>query len=108
MWVMTTEGFYSAVEDRDDPDAVFVRSRVREDAERLADAVGETALETPDADYAFRVRVAKVDWARYLADIATEIDYDNFKNAVAARQGPVRARLYGEVWGVLLRLQCRH
>lgn len=107
MWVMTTEGFYSAVEDRDDSDAVLVRSRVREDAERLAEAVGGTVLETPDADYAFRVRVAKVDWERYLTDAATEIDYDNFKNAVAARQGSVRARVYGEVWSVLLRLQRR-
>jgi hypothetical protein len=107
MWVMTTKGFYSAVEDRDDADAVLVRSRVREDAERLAEVAGGTVLETPDADYAFRVRVAKVDWARYLADAATKIDYDNFKNAVAARQGSTRARVYGEVWGALLRLQRR-
>lgn len=102
---MTTEGFFSAVEDREDDSAVFLRARVRGDAEQLAAAVGGTVLETPAADYGFRVRMAKADWARYVAACAGGIDYDNFKNAVAARQGAARARVYGEVWGVLLLLQ---
>jgi len=105
MWVMTTEGFFSAVEDREDANAVFVRARVRGDAEQLAVAVGGSVLETPGADYRFRVRMAKADWARYIAACATEIDYDNFKNTVAARQGAPRARVYGEVWGALRQLQ---
>lgn len=102
---MTTEGFFSAVEDRDDDGAVFVRARTRGDANQLAAAVGGRVLETPAADYRFRVRMAKTDWARYVAACATGIDYDNFKNAVGARQGGARARVYGEVWGVLLSLQ---
>jgi hypothetical protein len=105
MWLMTTDGFFSAVEDRDDEGVLFVRARVRADAENLAAAVGGTVLETPAADYRFRVRMTKADWALYVAACATGIDYDNFKNAVATRQGPARARVYGEVWGVLLRLQ---
>lgn len=104
---MTTEGFFSAVEDRADDGAVFVRARVRGDAEQLAVAVGGAVIETPAADYRFRVRMSKDDWARYVAACATGIDYDNFKNAVAARQGSARARTYVEVWGVLLRLQRR-
>ena len=105
MWVMTTEGFFSAVEDRDDDIAVFVRARVRGDAEQLAAAVGGTVLETPAADYRFRVRMTKTEWAGYVAACATGIDYDNFKNAVATRQGQARACVYGEIWSVLLRLQ---
>ena len=50
MWLMTTDGFFSAVEDRDDDDAVFVRARVLGDAEQLAAAVGGTVLETRAAD----------------------------------------------------------
>lgn len=100
MWLITTDGFFSAVEDRDDPDAVFVRARVLGDAEELAMAVGETVLQTPAADYRFRVRMTKTAWARYVADCAAGIDYDNFKSAVAARQGGSRAGVYGEVWGV--------
>ena len=49
--------------------------------------------------------MAKADRARYVAGCAAGIDYDNFKNAVAARQGAGRARVYSEVWGTLLRLQ---
>lgn len=105
MWLMTTDGFFSAVEDRDDPHAVFVRARVRGDAEQLAAAVGGAVLETPAADYRFRVRMTKADWAGYVADCARAIDYDNFKNAVAQRQGRARATIYGEVWATLLRLQ---
>ena len=107
MWLMTTDGFFSAVEDRDDPDAVFVRARVLGDAEQLAVAVGGAVLETPAADYRFRVRMAKTDRARYVAGCTAGIDYDNFKNAVAVRQGGARAGVYGEVWGTLLRLQTR-
>ena len=95
-----TDGFFSAVEDRNDPDTVFVRARLLGDAERLALAVGATVLETPAADYRFRVRMTKTVWARYVADCAAGIDYDNFKNAVAARQGGARASVYSEVWGV--------
>lgn len=104
MWMITTEGFLSAVEDRDDDNAVFVRARVREDVEQLAVAVGGTVLETPTADYRFRVRMAKTAWARYVAGCATESDYDNFKNAVAAQPGGARAGVYGEVWDVLRQL----
>ena len=35
MWVMTTQGFYSAVADRDDPGSVIVRARTRDDIEAL-------------------------------------------------------------------------
>lgn len=105
MWLLTTNGFFSAVEDRDDHEAVLVRARVREDAEHLADAVGGKVIETPAADYRFRVRVSKADWAAYVADCARAIDYDNFKRAVGDRQGSSRAHIYGDVWSTLLGLQ---
>lgn len=105
MWLMTTDGFFSAVQDRNDQSFLLVRTRVRTDADQLAEAIDGAVLETPDADYRFRVRVTKDVWARYVAGLAVAIDYDNFKNAVAARQGTARARVYGEVWSVLLDLQ---
>ena len=50
MWRFTTDGFYSAVAQRDDPGTVIVRSRVREDAERLTEVLGTgEVLETPTA-----------------------------------------------------------
>lgn len=105
MWLMTTDGFFSAVEDRDDAGSVFVRARVRGDLDHLAETLGAEVLETPAADYPFRVRVPKAAWARYVADRAERIDYDNFKDAVAARQGHDRAEVYMGVWSALRRLQ---
>ena len=37
MWLITTQGFYSAVEHREDPERLIVRARTREDIEALAD-----------------------------------------------------------------------
>jgi len=108
MWLITTEGFFSAVADRDDDDFVLVRSRTREDSMALAAAVeGAEVIETPQADYRWRVRVRRSNWMSYVAAQALAIDYDNFKNAVAKRQGVERAGVYGDVWSVLLRLQER-
>jgi hypothetical protein len=42
-----------------------------------------------------------------LGVVAGEIDYPNFKNAVAERQGRARSRVYGRVWNLLLELQRR-
>ena len=106
MWLMTTEGFFSAVADRNDDDFVLVRSRAQADSERLAAALGGAdVIETPDADYRWRVRLLRETWAAFVAQQAGAIDYDNFKNAVAERQGPERAHVYGGVWSVLHRLQ---
>lgn len=35
MWLITTRGFYSAVEDHSDPDRLLARARAREDLEAL-------------------------------------------------------------------------
>jgi NUDIX domain len=37
--------------------------------------------------------------------IAQDIDYENFKNEVAKKQGKHRAKIYGKVWDVLYGLQ---
>ena len=108
MWLFTTDGFFSAVAHRDDPDTVLVRSRVREDALRLQAAVSQGEVtETPDADYRYRVLLPRETWSAYLAAAGDTIDYPNFKNAVAARQGADRARVYAHVWSVMFELQQR-
>lgn len=105
IWLFTTQGFFSVVTDRDYPTGVLVRARVRADADGLAAAVGGEVIETPGADYRFRLRMAKTTWAEYVAEQAVGIDYNNFKNAVAARQGYDRARACAEVWTVMRALQ---
>ena len=44
MWLMTTRGFYSVVEHRDDADRLLVRARTREDIEALAGLVAAAAV----------------------------------------------------------------
>lgn len=106
MWVVTTQGFYSVVAHRDDPDRVLVRARTREDIEALRGQIPDLEpFEDPDADYRWRAVVERSAWARALAELGEAIDYDNFKSAVGDRQGRERARLYGRIWGELLSLQ---
>ena len=106
MWLVTTRGFYSIVEDFRDREGLLVRARVREDLEALADLVpGLEVEETPERDYGFRASVTREVWASAVAQLAREIDYPNFKNAVAERQGVDRAHVYGDVWATLLELQ---
>ena len=106
MWVTTTQGFYSAVAHRDDPERVIVRARTREDIEALRSQIPDLdPFEDPSADYRHRAIVTKAEWVVALAELASEIDYDNFKNAVARTQGPERAHVYAGVWSELLRLQ---
>lgn len=62
-------------------------------------------IESDDSDYRYRA-VAKRDAVMAaLATLVADIDYDNFKNEVASRQGYERAAVYGDVWEVLYGLQ---
>ncbi len=55
------------------------------------------------ADYRWRAVVTRAEWVVALAQMASEVDYPNFKAAVAQRQGAERATYYTEP--VLRRLQ---
>ncbi len=106
MWLFTTDGFFSAVAYRDEPDAIIVRARVGDDALRLVEAARQgEVIETPDRDYRFRVYLARDDWSAYVAGAAAAIDYPNFKEAVAARQGPDRPDAYAALWSAMFELQ---
>ncbi len=106
MWLLTTQGFYSVVEDRGSPDHVLVRARAREDLEALQVQVPDLSIwEDSAADYRFRARLSRVEWIQAVAQMAAAVDYDNFKNAVRDRQGSARAQLYSTVWAALRALQ---
>ena len=92
MWIINDDGFFSAVQDWDNNDWVFVRSRSETDlkafkqiAQSDTDNPGWLAeiLHTPDRDYQWRIHTPKHIWAQYLATKATNIDYGNFKNHCA-------------------------
>ena len=106
MWLVTTQGFYSVVAHREDPGTLIVRGRTRDDLEALREQVpGLEPFEDPAADYRYRAYVSRSEWLAAVAQLISDVDYDNFKSAVAARQGAARAQVYGSVWADLLALQ---
>ena len=106
MWLMTPRGFYSVVSHPNDPTLVLVRARARVDLEALHDFVSGLEIhETPQRDYGWRAAVSRSAWSAALVLLAAEIDYPNFKAAVATREGAKRAHIYGNVWATLLEIQ---
>ncbi len=110
MWLQTTDGFFSVVEHRDNDELVLIRARAREDLENLTryEAEGfedQHIIEDLRADYQWRLIVPRAAWLEVLTKLTNEIDYDNFKDAVKAKQGQERASLYMSIWGILRRLQ---
>ncbi len=107
MWLMTKYGFFSAVEDRDNDGVVIVRARDTGDIENLSEMLNIDYFYTPTADYPYRLRCSKEAWADVVARWASQIDYDNFKDAVK-RSGQIRhANAYGQVWAEMLAIDDR-
>lgn len=112
MWICDATGFYSIVKKDCGADEMLVRARVYEDLKRLADklTIPATAIiETPRADYRYRMTAKASAIAEYLAASALAIDYDNFKASLPLKT-PMdikRARAYADVWGTLRQLQPR-
>jgi len=122
MWIFTKHGFFSAVCARSgngkhgqpvDPERIMVRARLRSHLvalkERFHDLLGNCEiLESPGTDYAYRLFLQKSVWARLLAGLAEETDYDNFKSEVAHHQGQQGAAYENslhDVWAVMHKLQ---
>lgn len=104
MWLFTRQGFFSVVADRD-PGILRVRARAAADLDALrrqCPQLGPT-LVGAGTDYEFRARVPADAFATWAARAALEVDYDNFKGAVAAAVGYARERVYHAVWDVLRR-----
>jgi hypothetical protein len=103
MWVFLIDGFYSVVADRENRHQLLVRCRDKDDADRMAERLGVTVVDTtgPEFDYAYRMHVDRNVFADVLADEARNIPYDNFKNEVADKRGYTRANVYGRVWSLL-------
>lgn len=107
MWLLTSIGFFSVVVVEDDPDRLMVRARRREHLEALCERHlrDRWIVEGVGTDYPFRVFAPRQDVEEAVAALVAELDYPNFKDAVAERQGVDRAQLYGTVWSTLRRLE---
>lgn len=93
MWIFSTNGFASVVAHRHESEILLVRFRDREDAAAFARRVKAAANlpRTPRvwrddaADYLWRMRVTRTNFALTVADMVAAIDYPNFKSVMASR-----------------------
>ena len=108
MWLITTQGFYSGVQDPTDSNIIVVRGRVHADMKALVQMLPKDArpkiIDNEGTDYPYRVRVSRAQWVRLCCNLAMDVDYGNFKDAVKARQGKKRAEAYMGIWSILNRL----
>ena len=103
MWIFTNVGFFSAVQ-KPGTDFLTIRARVRDDLDALREKYLPELSPTIDhagTDYPWRATVPHKAFAAALSQLVMDIDYSNYKNEVAARQGNERAHRYGRVWAAL-------
>ena len=109
MWLITNEGFFSIVQKPLDTlrGTLTVRARVAGDLrnlkKRLPD-MGEITV-SKNADYRYRATAPRQQLAAAIEQMVRDINYGNFKDEVADKQGHGRADIYSGVWGNLYELQ---
>ena len=92
-----------------------MRARVRDHLQRLKDRFPELLADCEIVESTTRTTptgcfVPKEAWSQVLVALNEEMDYDNFKSAVAQHQGVEEIgyeRSLHEVWSVMHRLQKR-
>lgn len=112
MWIITTRGFLSVVQNTDaheSHEALLVRASVRGDLDHFADFAarhgeGPVVASTPDADYGYRLTVSRGMFAAYLSEQVDALNYPNFKDEVG-KKDPKRAHVYMGVWTALRKLR---
>lgn len=108
MWLFTRHGFFSITRSQQEPDKLQVRARVRRDLENLQTLTGLSGgiLETPTADYRWRVIVTPEQAEPIVQQLAKDITYANFKSSVAARPDQTsRSDDLHEIWDIHRRWQ---
>jgi hypothetical protein len=111
MWVFTADGFFSAVQLRDEEEIIQVRSRAKDNLAALTRRLHDLGYSeddiicTPDRDYPWRVMMKREDWAKYLSDYATDdLVYSDFKSWIkqgTVHSDPGRLHALARVWGVM-------
>ncbi len=98
MWLFTNTGFVSAVSNGKD---LMVRARDKESLEPLAELAKAEVINTPQNDYPYRVIVTNDFFAKWVAHMASDITYKNFKSEVAATRGYEFAHPLMKVWSAM-------
>lgn len=120
MWIMTTGGFVSAVEHRDDPNYTMVRARDKKSLEEMLSGVqksfeeaGHTEEKITGAmegmpiyavpgDYKWRVIMPKTAFACFLVyETMNYLNYSNYKSKLTATRGDKWHDAAMKVWSAM-------
>lgn len=111
MWLYCQLGFYSVVHKPPcNKDELLVRTRSKVDIDKLQKTLKEKyqfdgkVIDSPKADYAYRMTVPRETFASFMADIAMQMDYDNFKNTIH-RGDYKRHEAYFRCWNAMYEWQ---
>lgn len=114
MWITTTAGFYSAVQDKQDESILSIRTRDRESAQIAVDSIemwfGETCVirEGEGTDYPYRFSVSRENFAQWAAqEIQEYLNYTNFKLAVKSSRGEDWEDALMDVWIAMMKVTDR-
>jgi hypothetical protein len=112
MWLATVDGFFSTVIDKQEPGRMLIRARCEKDIKNLYDRYRDKcpSMRKPTSDenrdYRWRLSISKRDWVKLVAELASEVDYQNFKSAVHDRPDQDnKSRPYLEIWSIMHALQ---
>jgi hypothetical protein len=112
MWIACVDGFFSTVIDKIEPGRMLIRARRGKDIKNLYDRYRDKcpSMRKPTSDetrdYRYRLSISKRDWVKLAAELASEVDYPNFKSAVHDRPDQDnKGRPYLEIWSIMHALQ---
>lgn len=106
MWIMSTLGFYSVAVEDGDAERVVVRARRAVDLSNLLLAMKlRRRIVEQGTDYPYRVRMSRKELEEMMVVLADQVQYGNFKDAVAKSLGQSdKVPLYARVWLTLREL----
>ena len=100
MWIFTTSGFISAVQDIEDR-TIIVRSRDRASLRPIAGKFQIKTKHTPYGDYPYRVIVSSEEFVAWVCKEASNVNYRNFKNEVSSLLGKKFSSALSKVWSTM-------
>lgn len=87
MWIFSKYGFFSVTQHAKRRDNIQIRARTEQDLIDLKQAFPmldrSPIIETKDADYQWRLVIARWKWEAVAAKLTADIDYGNFKGKMA-------------------------
>ena len=102
MWLCLNNSFVSAIEHRDKPEYLIVRARRYEHLANIFPDRIDDIFTMTTSDYAWRIEVTKVDFAKLISNSIMNINYHNFKNSVDDEE---LKNMYSQVWWLGLMMQ---